>query len=227
MARRRFSQELKNGSRDLWEATFRHPFIREVGEGTLPKESFRYFISQDFLYLQDFARALLLAGSKAQSQDTLKMFAEHAAGCVEAERVLHRRLARRIGLSPKTLETAQRGPVTKAYTRHLLSVTRRGTLGEAVAAVLPCYWIYWEVGRRLNRRPSKDPVYREWIITYASEAFGRLVKQQLRLVDELGAKASRRERTRMMAHFRRSSRYEYLFWDAAYRRQAYSPRAKR
>ncbi len=221
MAKRRSREELRKQSKDVWEAIFRHPFIREVGEGTLPMESFRYFIVQDYLYLQDFARALLLAGSKAHNQDTLKMFAEHAAGCVEVEKALHRGLARRIGLTPKNLETAKRGPVTEAYTRHLLSVTRGGSLAEAVAAVLPCYWIYWEVGKRLNRKPPKVPVYREWVATYASDVYGRLVKQQLRLVDELGAKCPRDEKARMAAHFHQSSRYEYLFWDAAYRLESW------
>ncbi|MBI2881547.1 MAG: thiaminase II [Candidatus Tectomicrobia bacterium] len=203
----------------MWRAIFRHPFLREVGGGTLAIDRFRYFILQDSLYLQDFARALLLAGSKAHDPDTLKMFAEHAAGCVEVERALHRGLARRIGLSPRALKTARRGPVTEAYTRHLLSVAQGGTLAEAVAALLPCYWVYWEVGKRLSRRSPKNPVYREWVSSYASEAFGRLVRRQLRLVDDLGERVCREEQEKMKAHFRLSSRYEYLFWDAAYRRE--------
>ncbi len=144
------------------------------------------------------------------------MFADHASGCVEVERALHRGLARRIGLNRKRLESAKRGPVTEAYTRHLLSVARSGTLAESVAAVLPCYWIYREVGKRLNRNPPTEPVYREWVATYASDAYAGLVRQQLRLVDELGQIASRQEKSKMAEHFDQSSRYEFLFWDAAY-----------
>ena len=216
MAQPRFRETLRKGSKKVWKAIFRHPFLREVGEGTLEKEKFRYFIVQDYLYLQDFARALLLAGSKAHTQDTLQMFAHHAAGCVEVERALHRGLARRIGLSRKHLQSAKRGPVTEAYTRHLLSVTRSGTLADSVAAVLPCYWIYWEVGKRLNRKPPTEPVYREWVAAYASMEYGALVNQQLRLVDALGQNASRLEKAKMVEHFHQSSRYEFLFWDAAH-----------
>jgi thiaminase/transcriptional activator TenA len=216
MAQPRFRETLRKGSKKVWEAIFRHPFLREIGEGTLEKEKFRHFILQDYLYLQDFARALLLAGSKAHNQDTLQMFARHAAGCVEVERALHRGLARRIGLSRKRLQSAKRGPVTEAYTRHLLSVTRSGTLAESVAAVLPCYWIYREVGKRLNRKPPAEPVYREWVAAYASKEYGGLVNQQLRLVDALGQNASRLEKAKMVEHFHQSSRYEFLFWDAAH-----------
>jgi len=111
-----------------------------------------------------------------------------------------------------------KGPITQAYIGHLQSVARTGTLGEIVAAVLPCYWIYGEVGRRLYRnRPSKPKIYRQWIETYASEAFWKPVREQIRLTDKLGAAASSSEKKLMTAHFILSSRYEFMFWEQAYR----------
>jgi thiaminase/transcriptional activator TenA len=108
--------------------------------------------------------------------------------------------------------------VTRAYTRHLLAVAHSGTLGETVAAVLPCYWIYWEVGKRLNQRVPDDPIYATWVQAYANPAFGEHVGQQLRLIDRLAAHASDQERQRMAEHFTQSCRYEFLFWDQAYHR---------
>ena len=104
-----------------------------------------------------------------------------------------------------------------AYSRHLLAVAYAGSLAELVAAVLPCYWIYREVGRRLLRRIPREPLYARWIRAYAAPQFSRLVDDQLRLVDRLGREASPRERERMRNLFVLSSRYEYLFWDQAYR----------
>jgi thiaminase/transcriptional activator TenA len=84
--------------------------------------------------------------------------------------------------------------------------------------VLPCYWIYGEVGKRLFRgRPRQPKIYRQWIELYASAEFWRPVREQLRLMDELGARASGQEKRLMTGHFLLSSRYEYLFWDQAYR----------
>jgi thiaminase/transcriptional activator TenA len=104
----------------------------------------------------------------------------------------------------------------------LQSVARSGTLSELVAAVLPCYWIYGEVGRRLYRnRPSKPKIYRRWIETYASESFWQPVREQIQLMDRLGAVANSSERKRMADHFMLSSRYEFMFWEQAYRLESW------
>jgi thiaminase (transcriptional activator TenA) len=115
------------------------------------------------------------------------------------------------------LDRTVEGPVTRAYIDHLQAVARGGTLSELVAAVLPCYWIYGETGKRLFRnRPHRPTIYRQWIELYASDEFWRSVREQIQLVDELGIRGSAREKRRMTEHFVRSSRYEYLFWDQAY-----------
>ncbi|MDP6560577.1 MAG: thiaminase II, partial [Candidatus Binatia bacterium] len=87
-----------------------------------------------------------------------------------------------------------------------------------VAAVLPCYWIYGEIGKRLYKsRPRNPKIYRQWIETYASEDYWKPVREQIRLVDRLGKVANGQERKLMYSHFILSSRYEFLFWDQAYR----------
>jgi thiaminase/transcriptional activator TenA len=212
-----FRDVLKQAAEPIWKAILAHPFLRELGEGTLPRERFLYFIRQDYLYLFDFARVLCVGGSKAEDLDTLEMFAKHAANTVAVERAMHSAFAQRLGLSLEDLSKSERTPSTQAYTRHLLAVVREGTLAETVAAVLPCYWIYWEVGQHLSQYRPSEPIYREWISAYGSEKFADLVGQQLSLVDRLGARAPDHERARMTEHFLLSSRYEYLFWDAAYR----------
>lgn len=212
-------QQLREAARPIWEAIFAHPFVRELGAGTLARERFLFFVRQDYLYLQDFARALCLGGAKADSLDTLDMFAEHAATVVRVERHLHTHWSEKLGLTPQELAHAERAPVTQAYTRHLLAVAHGGTLAELVAAVLPCYWIYWEVGTRLSAALPSEPLYAEWIQAYSAEGFGAHVRQQLALLDRLAAVVSPAERQRLEAHFVQSSRYEYLFWEQAYRRE--------
>jgi thiaminase (transcriptional activator TenA) len=212
-----FRDMLKHAAHPIWQAIFAHPFLQELGEGSLPHDRFLYFIRQDYLYLFDFARVLCLGGSKAEDLDTLEMFAKHAANTVAVERAMHTGFAQRLGLHGEELLQTERTPTTQAYTRHLLAVAREGTLGEIVAAVLPCYWIYWEVGRHLATCQPTDLLYQEWIKAYGAELFADLVRQQLNLVDRLGARAPAHEVRRMTAHFMLSSRYEYLFWDDAYR----------
>jgi thiaminase/transcriptional activator TenA len=216
-----FHEILQDAARPIWEAILAHPYLRELGAGTLPHDRFLYFIRQDYLYLFEFARVLCAGGSKAEDLDALEMFAKHAANTVAVERVMHTGFIQRLGLKAEQLLDSERTPTTQAYTRHLLAVAREGTLGEIVAAVLPCYWIYQEVGRHLATCQPADPIYRDWIKAYGSEAFTALVQQQLNLVDRLGARAPAHESRRMTEHFIQSSRYEYLFWDDAYRLAAW------
>jgi thiaminase (transcriptional activator TenA) len=212
-----FHEILKDAAQPIWKAILAHPFLKELGDGTLPHDRFLYFIRQDYLYLFEFARVLCVGGSKAEDLDTLEMFAKHAANTVAVERVMHTGFIQRLGLQADQLLDSERTPTTQAYTRHLLAVAREGTLGEIVAAVLPCYWIYLEVGRHLMTYQPADPIYRDWIKAYGAETFAALVQQQLDLVDGLGTRAPAHESRHMTEHFIQSSRYEYLFWDDAYR----------
>jgi len=214
-----FHQFLRDIAHPIWEAIFAHPFVQELGAGTLTRSRFLFFVRQDYLYLQDFARALCLAGAKADALHTLALFAEHAVTVVQVERNLHSDWSAKLGLTPQELAQSVRAPTTQAYTRHLLAVGLSGTLAETVAAVLPCYWIYWEVGKRLSAALPADALYAEWIQAYSAEGFGTQVEQQCKLLDRLAEHVSPGEQERMQEHFIQSSRYEYLFWDQAYRQE--------
>ena len=213
-----FSMKLRSGSQPIWRAIQNHPFLAELHQGTLSLDRFTYFILQDYVYLLDFAQVLCQGGAKSPDLETLALFCRHALGAVEVERTFHASFGNSLGLSRKELDEVPKGPITQAYIAHLQSVARSGSLGEIVAAILPCYWIYGEVGRRLYRnRPLKPKVYRQWIETYASEAFWRPVREQIQLMNRLGKTAGTGERKVMTAHFILSSRYEFMFWEQAYR----------
>ena len=218
----KFSAQLKNRGKRIWSAIIEHAFLRELHAGTLPQSRFTYFILQDYVYLLDFAQVLCQGGAKSPDLATLELFARHALGAVEVERSFHTSFGKHLGLSRGQLDAVPKGPITQAYSGHLQSVARSGTLGELVAAVLPCFWIYGEVGRRFYKdRPRKPKIYRQWIEIYASEEFWQPVREQIRLADRLGAAASPNERKLMTAHFMLSSRYEFMFWDQAYRMESW------
>jgi len=216
--RRPLSDQLKRSANPIRRAIFAHPFLQELHAGTLPMDRFTYFILQDYRYLLDFAQVLCLGGAKSPDLKTLEIFTRHALIAVEVERTFHASFGKSLGLSQSDLDQTPKGPVTEAYTRHLQAVARGGSLAEIVAAVLPCYWIYGIVGKKLfKNRPKKPKIYREWIETYASEEYWKPVQEQIRLMNELGRRANREEKRRMRSHFLLSSRYEFLFWDQAYR----------
>ncbi len=112
-------------------------------------------------------------------------------------------------------------PTNLAYTSYLLAVAHARPFHEAMAALLPCYWIYWEVGKELERAGSPEPLYKRWIGTYASEDFGALVRAVLAAVDETAAALGESERAAMRRHFVATSRYEWMFWEMGHRREAW------
>ena len=218
--REKFSTVLRRRGDKIWRAIQGHAFLRELHAGTLATERFTYFILQDYLYLLDFAQVLCLGGAKSPNLSTLEVFARHALSAVEVERSFHASFGKTLGFSQEQLDGTVEGPITRAYIDHLQAVARGDSLNELVAAVLPCYWIYGETGKRLFKdRPRTPKIYRQWIELYASDEFWRPVGEQIQLIDELGAQASAQGKQRMTSHFVRSSRYEYLFWDQAYRRE--------
>jgi thiaminase/transcriptional activator TenA len=205
----------------IYAAILAHPFVRGLTDGSLPREAFRFYAVQDALYLRDFARALALAAARAPREDWIIMFTEHAAGALKVEKTLHESFFKDFGLSPEAVSATPLAPTNQAYTSYLLATSHAGPFHEAVAAVLPCYWIYWEVGKTLERAGSRDPLYARWIGTYASEEFGGLVRLVIACLDELATALGPRERQLMSRHFVATSRYEWMFWDMGWRRESW------
>ena len=205
----------------LYAAILRHPFLTGLTDGSLPREAFRHYVVQDAHYLRGYARALALCGAKAALPRDTVMFAAHAGGAVAAEQGLHAGLLAELGLTAEAAAGAPVAPTTRAYVSYLFATAYGGSFAEAVAAVLPCYWIYARVGEELLTRGSPDPLYARWIATYGGEEFQAVVDAVLELTDRLGASASPAEWALMREHVAVTSRYEWMFWDAGWRREAW------
>ena len=94
-----------------------------------------------------------------------------------------------------------------------------GPFSVGCAAVLPCFEIYWKVGLELLDRSAASNPFRRWIDTYADEDFGRSVREAQALTDEAYHHASDDDRQAMRAAYLQASRYEWMFWDSAYREE--------
>lgn len=205
----------------IYRAILDHPFVTGLTDGTLPHDTFRHYIVQDAHYLRGYARALAVCAAKAPGETDLAMFAEHAGGAIEAERELHAELLGGLGLTSEQAAAAPVAPATMAYVSYLLAAAYGGSYAEGVAAVLPCYWIYARVGEHLLEAGSPDPLYARWIGTYGGAEYGAVVDAALDATDRIGASASARELGLMREHFHTTSRYEWMFWDAAHRRETW------
>ncbi len=216
-----FSDELWAGAAGIYEAILAHPFLTGLTDGSLPPDAFAFYVVQDALYLRRYGQALAAVGSRAPVAADTEMFARHAAEAIQVEQSLHGSLFADLGIDPASAAHAEPAPANLAYTSYLLATVSVGSYPEGVSAVLPCYWIYWEVGKELGRRGSPDPRYQRWIDLYGSEEFGDVVREVLAVTDELGSSLSPPERDRLHRHFRTSSRYEWMFWDMGFRKESW------
>jgi thiaminase/transcriptional activator TenA len=87
--------------------------------------------------------------------------------------------------------------------------------------VLPCLWIYGRVGQHLHEQGSPNPVYQRWIDTYAGPEYAGEVAEVLELADQAGRDLPAGQKAQARAHFETGARYEWMFWDAAYRRESW------
>jgi thiaminase/transcriptional activator TenA len=189
-------------------------FNRELAAGTLDQARFRLYIEQDALYLDQYARILVMAGARSPDGATLRLFGECALEAVAVEQALHGQYLTQFG--GDTAAAAEPSPDCLSYTSFLLATAYHEPWEVLMAALLPCFWIYWDVGNAIGREATADNKYRAWIDTYSDAAFGDAVRAVIAATDRAAADATDKIRDRMMTAFIRSSQYEYLFWDGAY-----------
>jgi len=205
----------------IYAAILDHPFIKGLTDGSLDPEVFAHYVAQDVVYLRDYARALSVVSAKAPTQADTAMFARHSAEIYDVELQLHNSLLPDLDLDPAAIAATPPSPTTQAYTSYLLATAFGGSFVDGLAAVLPCYWIYARVGLELLDRGSTDPRYRRWIDSYSGEDFTKSCAEVLALTDRIGPTLTPADEAEARRHFVATSRYEWMFWDSAYRRESW------
>lgn len=206
---------------DLFPRILAHPFLAGLTDGTLPREAFRHYVLQDALYLRDFGRGLAHLAARGHDDEHLLMFCRHAEGTVLVERALHAGFLDAWGLDRASVDQLERSPTCDGYTGYILRAAYTFPYGEALAAFLPCYWIYAEVGKALTAQGSPEPLYQRWIDTYAGEEFQTVVNEMKHTVNAVTGRLDAVGQARAMRAFLHSSRYEWRFWDSAFRREGW------
>jgi len=215
-----FTDDIRDDAEPVWEAVLEHPMVERLGEGTLDEEPFRYWLRQDYVYLIEYGRLFALGAAKAPTLDRMGTMAELLESTINTEMSLHRSYAESFDVSLAELETTTPSPTTRAYTDFLIRTAAMGTFGDVAAVLLPCMWGFNETGIRLAEQGKPDHErYAEWIEMYSSEEFTDLTDWCKDLMDDVAADATAAERERYRELFLTSARYEYRFWDAAWRQE--------
>ena len=213
------SDTLRQANHDLWERTVTHPFVQEMGDGTLPLEKFQRYFLQDYLFLKTLAKVVGLAVARAPTLEAAQPLSPFLATLLNAENDLFFRAFQELGVSPEEYQSAQVLPTGMAMASFMLVTAYDGTFDDIVTALLVTEWTYRDWATRLAQADKKPPqkMYREWIDIHAAQELGDFVAALRRHVDDaIPADAQ----PRIQEVFRSALGYEYLFWEMAYHGEA-------
>lgn len=209
-----WSQKTWNECLPIFNKTLEHPFIQELMNGTLAKEKFEFYIRQDALYLAEYRKALLGIAGKLDSLKHSEAFSRFANDTMVVENELHESFFKLF----ETKDPIEATPSCLLYTSYLSSLLGEKPVFVAAAGILPCFWIYKEVGDYIlaNASTEGNP-YEAWIKTYGGEEYTQAVNEAIAITDEIANACSPSQQAEMTKVFLMTSRMEWLFWDGAYR----------
>jgi len=189
-------------------ATISHPFNQEMMNGTLTYNKFSYYIEQDSLWLHDFGRCNSMIAGKIKSEYA-PIFLRHAKNCFAAEKGI-------LVQYPDIIKTGLIAPTTISFTSYLLSICAIEPVELAIAAILPSFWVYKEVGSSIAKNSVNNNTYTKLIEMHSGEAYSESINEVIRIFDELGKNTTNEIRKKMIDVFYKSTWLEWHFWNDAY-----------
>ncbi|PBC38152.1 TenA family transcriptional regulator [Rhodococcus sp. ACPA4] len=216
----RFTDRLWDETKVLRESIDSLEFLRRLGDGTLPLDAFRTYIEQDKLYLEGYSQALSLVAAHAPNPQAAGFWSNSASTAATVESSLHDGLLTG-GILPAETSRLEHSQACLGYVSYLIATAATAPYAVSAAAVLPCFWIYAEVGRDLAASAREvldaDPThpYAQWVSTYDAPEFHESVAKARELVDAAADAATEADREAMSEAFRIASRFELMFWDSA------------
>ena len=206
-------------AKPIWDRYHDHPFVKGIEDGTLDKEKFRYYILQDYLYLEEYAKVFAIGVAKAESLEMIRLFAGYINVLPDGEMDIHRGYMGELGITQEELDSTERAIDNLSYTSYMLRVAYEETQVEILAAILSCAHSYEMIAKRIienNPDSVNHPFYGEWIKGYASDAYTKENVTLMAHLDRLTENYTEAQIQHLIDIFVISSRYEEKFWDLSW-----------
>lgn len=212
------AERLLSATKELWQMYNRHPFVLGIQNGRLDKEKFRYYIIQDYLYLEDYAKTFAIGVAKAKSLETANLFAKYI-NVMNGELDIHSGYLAKLGITQKEIDAAARSIDNLSYTSYMLRVAYEEGEAEILAAILACAYSYEIIAKNMvKNNPSavNDEFYGDWIKGYISDGYAAENIILLEKINRLTKDYTEQQIQHLVEIFTVCSRYELAFWDMAW-----------
>lgn len=206
-------------TKDIWKAYNEHPFVLGIQNGTLDKEKFRYYIIQDYLYLEDYAKTFAVGVAKAKSLKTANLFAKYIS-VMNGELDVHNGYLARLEVKQEEIDAMPRSLDNLSYTSYMLRVAYEEGEAEILAAILSCAYSYEIIAKNIvknNPDAIHDGFYGDWIRGYASDGYAEENIVLLEALNALTENCTERQFQHLVDIFVACSRYELAFWDMSWK----------
>jgi len=202
----------------IFDATIKHTFVTELIQDTLDEDIFGFYVNQDSLYLNEYKKSLVTVGTKCHRADETQFFYESATGIIQVEDALHKTFLKEKYKNPTP------SPTCELYNSYLARIVNNESVEVGIAAVLPCFTIYKEVGDFiLEMQTNKGSnSYQSWINTYVSDEFTKAVEKVIEIANTYALTSSADNLAKMEEVFIKTSQLEYMFWDSAYKQEKWA-----
>ena len=211
---------LLDATEDIWSGYNEHPFVKGMEDGTLDREKFRYYLIQDYLYLEEYAKVFAIGVAKARSPETLSVFSKYLS-VMNNELDIHNGYFATFGVTDEEIRGARRSLDNLSYTSYMLRVAYEEGEVEILTAVLSCAYSYEVISKRMiQNNPSSvdDELYGDWIKGYSSKDYSGENIALMEMLDRLTENISEERLAHLVDIFVACSRYEMMFWDMAWNR---------
>ncbi len=216
-----FTEKARQAAAASWQGSFSHPFITELQAGTLDQNIFRYYLIQDHYYLKHFNRLYTLTAEQTSHPELKAMLYRNAEHLALGELAIRKDFFEELEITENELAVVPVAPTAYHYVSHLYRQLLEGTPNAAAASLLPCSWLYQELGTSLLSKQSPVPIYQRWIESYAGADTLENVQQERAVIDQLYTESTPEVQEKMMEAFIISSEMEYAFWEMSYQRETW------
>ena len=211
-------ERLLDATKDIWKKYNEHPFVLGIQDGTLDKEKFRYYIVQDYLYLEDYAKTFAVGVAKAKNLKIANLFAKYI-NVMNGELDIHNGYLAKLGVTQEEIESTPRALDNLSYTSYMLRVAYEEGQAEIFAAILACAYSYEVIAKNIvKNNPSSvdDEFYGDWVRGYISDGYAAENAVLLEVMDSLTEEYTEQQIQHLTDIFVACSRYELAFWEMAW-----------
>ena len=205
-------------SKEIWDKYNKHPFVMGIEDGTLNKEKFRYYIIQDYLYLQEYAKTFAIGIAKSKSSEMVKLFSKYI-NIITGELNIHRGYMGELKISEEELKNTPRSLDNLSYTSYMIRVAYEEGEAEIISAILSCAYSYEVIAKNIiknNPLAKEHHFYGEWVKGYSSESYSNANVILFETLENLTKDYTKKQIAHLSDIFMACSRYELAFWEMSW-----------